>query len=233
MNPTDKVTISANGRRSFLKTLGGVGAAITATAGIVNAQGAPARAAGAKYMGDFAAPKLDTIRIALIGVGARGTGHAQQLASIEGTQIVAISDLYEDWAKRSEKNVVAMIVDNSIDDAKPLMLEADRLRVEAFEDKFWEGFLLSVSCYEELFYSLTRVKGADRKDFALDHAPKMRETDHFGPSIIFSMYNEVEARSTSQITLDVIRKNMNTGTKIDTVRYLWGGHRWDYASTEG
>lgn len=55
-------------------------------------------------MGDFSAPKLDTLRVAFIGVGARGVGHAQQLAAIEGTEVVAISDLYEDLAQRSKKN---------------------------------------------------------------------------------------------------------------------------------
>lgn len=57
-----------------------------------------------KYMGDFAAPKIDTVRCAFIGVGARGTGHATRLAAIEGTEIVAICDVYEDLAKRSKKN---------------------------------------------------------------------------------------------------------------------------------
>ena len=54
-----------------------------------------------KYMGGFVAPKLSKVRIAMIGVGARGSGHATQLASIEGTEIVAISDLYEDLANLS------------------------------------------------------------------------------------------------------------------------------------
>jgi len=61
------------------------------------------RSSGAKYMGDYAAPKLQTVRCAFIGVGSRGSGHARQLADIEGTEIVAISDLYEDLAKRSEE----------------------------------------------------------------------------------------------------------------------------------
>ena len=94
-------------RRGFLKALGGLTAALTTLPAMVEAS-ASSRRGGAKYMGDFAAPKLDTIRVALIGVGARGTGHAQQLAAIDGTKIVAISDLYEDWAKRSEKNVTAL-----------------------------------------------------------------------------------------------------------------------------
>ncbi|RPJ69980.1 MAG: gfo/Idh/MocA family oxidoreductase [Acidobacteria bacterium] len=93
-------------RRSFLKTLGGATAAI-ATLPVLGSAQALSRKAGAKYMGDFAAPKLDTVRIALIGVGARGSGHASQLATIEGTEIVAISDLYEDLAKRSEQRVQA------------------------------------------------------------------------------------------------------------------------------
>jgi len=53
------------------------------------------------YMGDYSAPKLKTVRVAFIGVGARGTGHARQIATIEGTEVVAISDLYQDLAQRS------------------------------------------------------------------------------------------------------------------------------------
>lgn len=105
MNLDEKVTISAANRRNFLKTLGGVGAAITAATGLAGAQGAPGRASGAKYMGDFAAPKLDKVKVAIIGVGARGSGHIVQLASIEGVEVVGICDLREDLVKKSEKRV--------------------------------------------------------------------------------------------------------------------------------
>ena len=56
------------------------------------------------YMGDYSAPKLETVRVAFIGVGARGTGHARQIATIKGTEVVAISDLYQDLAQRSIDN---------------------------------------------------------------------------------------------------------------------------------
>ena len=52
-------------------------------------------------MGDYSAPKLETVRVAFIGVGGRGTGHARQIATIEGTEVVAISDLYQDLTQRS------------------------------------------------------------------------------------------------------------------------------------
>lgn len=66
----------------------------------------PSRPAGAKYMGDFIAPKLDKVKMAFIGVGARGRSHCSQIASMVGdAEVVAICDLYEDWANESAANV--------------------------------------------------------------------------------------------------------------------------------
>jgi len=90
-------------RRTFFKKVTGSTAGLMAASGSRLAS-APTRPSGARYMGDFAAPKLATVRVAFIGVGARGTGHAEQIAAIEGSEVVAISDLYEDYALRSKKN---------------------------------------------------------------------------------------------------------------------------------
>ena len=88
-------------RRKFLKKT------TLSTAGILAASALPSctqeitsRKTGAHYMGGFAAPKLDNIRIAVIGVGARGPSHLTLSATLPGTEIVAISDLYEDLATR-------------------------------------------------------------------------------------------------------------------------------------
>lgn len=85
----------------------GAGATTIASmgAGCAAPSGAARRASGARYMGGFAAPKLDKVRWGAIGVGARGTGHVQQLAQIEGSEVVAVCDLYEDLAKRSGAHV--------------------------------------------------------------------------------------------------------------------------------
>ncbi|UJH68111.1 Gfo/Idh/MocA family protein [Allomuricauda sp. SCSIO 65647] len=53
-----------------------------------------------EYMGGFAAPKLATVRAAFIGVGARGGTHLKFLAALPNTEVVAISDLYEDLVKQ-------------------------------------------------------------------------------------------------------------------------------------
>jgi predicted dehydrogenase len=95
-------------RRGFLKTLGSLTAAVAAWPSLAaQAQSpgsAPTRRAGARYRGDYAAPKLDKVKVALIGVGARGSGHTTQLSTIEGTEVVGIADLYEDLARRAEKS---------------------------------------------------------------------------------------------------------------------------------
>lgn len=64
------------------------------------------RPSGSKYMGDFCAPKLDKVKMAFIGVGARGSSHAGQVATMkDNVEIVGICDLYEDWANRTADNV--------------------------------------------------------------------------------------------------------------------------------
>jgi len=95
-------------RRKFLKKTSLSGAALAAGSLLGNCSNNSnsERKKTSKYMGDFTAPKLEKVRVAFIGVGARGTGHAKQIASINETEVVAISDLYEDLAQRSKKNCV-------------------------------------------------------------------------------------------------------------------------------
>lgn len=106
MNSSD---LSSSPRRGFIKALGSITAGLAAFPSIANAQKTigriPSRPNGAKYMGDFAAPKLEKVKVAIIGVGARGSGHASQLASIKGVEFVGICDLVEARATRTQASV--------------------------------------------------------------------------------------------------------------------------------
>ncbi|MGB5436538.1 MAG: Gfo/Idh/MocA family oxidoreductase [Maribacter sp.] len=95
-------------RRNFIRKTSLVGAAMAVSPMI--GQGnftLPERPYGAQYMGDFAAPKLETVRAAFIGVGARGPGHLKFFASLPGTEVVALCDLYQDltqkWSEEAKK----------------------------------------------------------------------------------------------------------------------------------
>lgn len=91
-------------RRNFLKK-GSLAAASVASVPFVSHvyNTEPTRAVNQTYMGGFSAPKIPNIRAAFIGVGARGPGHLKFFAGLEGTEVVAVSDLYEDLAERAKK----------------------------------------------------------------------------------------------------------------------------------
>lgn len=107
------MTSSTNpNRRGFLQTLSGLTAGLASLTSLQAAAQSKTtkstsakRPRHAKYMGDFVAPKLDKVKVAIIGVGARGSGHASQLAAIEGVQFVGIADVVEARAKKSEAAV--------------------------------------------------------------------------------------------------------------------------------
>lgn len=83
-----------NNRRNFLKLAGMAGAGmIVETAQSQNIK--PFHKTGDQTfnMHGYAAPKIDLVRIGFIGVGSRGSGTVQRLASIQGVEIKALCDL--------------------------------------------------------------------------------------------------------------------------------------------
>ncbi|MBT3199481.1 MAG: Gfo/Idh/MocA family oxidoreductase [Phycisphaerales bacterium] len=90
-------------RRNFLKGVGAVSGLGLLSPMMLDAK-IPPRPKKAKYMGDFAAPKLPVVKCAFIGVGARGSGHCNDIGKIPGTKIVGVCDLYKDLAERSVKS---------------------------------------------------------------------------------------------------------------------------------
>ena len=87
-------------RRKFLKTTAISAAALTAASRL--SASSPPKSKG-KYMGNFSAPKLETVRVAFIGLGARGSGHLKSISKLDGVDVVAVSDLYEDNVKINSK----------------------------------------------------------------------------------------------------------------------------------
>ena len=85
-----------------------------------------------KYMGDFSAPKLKTIKAAFLGVGYRGKGHLKLFSSLPGTEVVGISDLYEDNISRSIK-----ILEN-------MNISTDLIKTYWGNEKKWKSMLSEV-----------------------------------------------------------------------------------------
>ena len=51
----------------------------------------------------YAAPKLSTVRIGLVGTGSRGTGAVDRLSYIEGVEITALCDKYPKHLEKSQE----------------------------------------------------------------------------------------------------------------------------------
>jgi predicted dehydrogenase len=100
-------------RRNFLKqTLIGSGMIATGFAGnasvIQNIPGAGSDnnpSAQSFNMSGYAAPKLDKVRIGFIGLGNRGPGAVERMSHIEGVEIAALCDQYEDRVEKIQKKL--------------------------------------------------------------------------------------------------------------------------------
>lgn len=124
-----------------------------------------------------------------------------------------------------EKNVVDLLINDKLDDAKGFMQDEDRKRVEAFENRFWLGIMETVDRYNTLWREICAHK-LDRKRFALERMPALKNKDPHAAGIVFGLF---DGKITRDLVVDIIRKNCGTSTKIDGVRSLWGGYTWQYS----
>lgn len=97
-------------RRNFLKKTSLSAAAVSLLPNSLKA--ITERPYQSKYIGGFAAPKLEKIRAAFIGVGARGGTHLKFFAALPNTEVVAICDLYEDLVKEKTQWVKEVSEEN-------------------------------------------------------------------------------------------------------------------------
>jgi Oxidoreductase family, NAD-binding Rossmann fold len=89
-------------RRDFLKLGSAIAAGAIATRDTVAAGQTQAQAgAGATA---FAAPPMDTVRVAYVGIGGQGSSHVRNLLKIPGCRITAVCDIRSertDWATKA------------------------------------------------------------------------------------------------------------------------------------
>ena len=90
-------------RREFLRGLAGVGVGLAA-GGLAAGCGATAsapRSRGQSVMG-FHAPPIDEVKLAVVGVGGRGTSLLNGFLKVEGVRVVAVCDIREEATTRAQ-----------------------------------------------------------------------------------------------------------------------------------
>ena len=111
-----------------------------------------------------------------------------------------------------ERQVVAAILDEEIDDLKPFMIDTDLKRINIYEAQFWKC-IKSYSAFIDETYAEAWIAG-DRKVFA----SSSREWNATLRALIFKKY---DGKDTLEIMLEVIKKNLSTNIKFSTFKHLF------------
>lgn len=123
-----------------------------------------------------------------------------------------------------EKNVVELLVTEKMDDVKAFLDAADLVRVEQFEAKFWEAIKVSVQDFQSLRAAAAMAGlDEDRKTYAVKFV-QMQPSDK--QQILYKMFDSRADAHVWGLVMDTIAKNCGTQTKINEVRWLFGGLSW-------
>jgi len=122
-----------------------------------------------------------------------------------------------------EKNVLDYVINDRVDDILPYLHPEDQQRLLEFQDAFWRGVDNITVLYK--MYVDGAPSRMDRKTWAMNEMPNIKETIPHAPAVVFGWY---DGRDIKETVVNIIRKNISTRTKIDTSRYLWGNISWSY-----
>ena len=142
------------------------------------------------------------------------------MVKIKGDWYVQIHKAKEKIGR--EKNLIAMLLDNNVDDVKPFLLKEDLVRLDKFEHEFFAGIHNTVY---ELVGAYNEHHRINRRDFALTIQEQL--PSNWLP-IMFKMYDGVNCL---EALIDTIRKNLSTQKKIDSVRWIFNTS-WNFGVEE-
>jgi RNA ligase len=117
-----------------------------------------------------------------------------------------------------EKNVIATILDDSVDDLVPLLTPQDADRLQEFQHAFWAS--VEDVCGE--IYDLYKQidKGQDQKEYAtISVASVLPQYQSF-------MYQLRKGVPVKDLVIEQIHKSLGSQTKIDNNRWLFGNIQW-------
>jgi RNA ligase len=117
-----------------------------------------------------------------------------------------------------EKNVIAVILDDVVDDLIPLLTPEDADRLQQFQNAFWVSVEDVAGEIHDLYRQID--KGQDQKEFAtLAVASVLPQYQNF-------MYRLRKGDKAKDLVVEQIRKSLGSQGKIHTNRWLFGNIVW-------
>jgi RNA ligase len=118
-----------------------------------------------------------------------------------------------------EKNVINVIVNDSVDDLIPLLTPEDATRLKDFQKAFWMSVEDVATDLHDQYQSLN--KGETQKDFALN---VQKEIPKYLQNFMFSIHRGIPIKES---LVNQITKSLNTQTKVNESRWMWGDLNWN------
>ncbi len=117
-----------------------------------------------------------------------------------------------------EKNVIQVILDDSVDDMIPLLTTQDAERLKEFQHAFWNS--VEDVCIEIFDLYKQIDKGQDQKEFATMAVASVL------PQYQSFMYRLRKGNKVKDLVIEQISKSLGSQSKIDNIRWLFGDIRW-------
>ena len=121
-----------------------------------------------------------------------------------------------------EKVVIATLLAGAADDVKPLLSEEAKSRLEAFEVRFWASLDSQLAGLAAQFAHLHAQYHGDKRAFAVGVAKELE------PQIRALMFSAWDGKDLRRELLAHLQKNASSATKLETVRWAFGGERWHH-----
>jgi RNA ligase len=121
----------------------------------------------------------------------------------------------------SEKNIIQVIVNDSVDDMIPLLTSEDAQRLKDFQQSFWcavdevSSDLMKIFVGGDIMYP-------DKKEFAVEFVNKMLLPIHRP-----FMFGMKQGKDCKKMLIDSIEKSLSSQTKLNDSRWMFGGISWN------
>jgi RNA ligase len=110
-----------------------------------------------------------------------------------------------------DRNIVALILNEEMDDVMPMLPVIQANRVRNFEVRFAERLHAVVEIYDR-YWNTVVASGLDRKRYALEWMPSIKDNDSFAPNYVFGRF---AGRGGREMILDHIEKHLSSNVKWD------------------
>ena len=117
-----------------------------------------------------------------------------------------------------EKNVIATILDDSVDDLVPLLTPEDAHRIQAFQNAFWMALEDVCTEIHDLYKQID--KGQDQKEYATMAVASVL------PQYQSFMYQLRKGVPVKDLAIEQIRKSLSNQNKLNSSRWLFGNIQW-------